>query len=333
MRKRTVEDARRVGVILPPAGVPWGKEIEVELRQGGETVARLGITWHTPERLTLRYRAGAQDAHYPATLTSAPCNYGGRRWWWVCPACSGRAVHLYLPTTATDDPRLLCRECRRLTYAARQCGHRAAELVMMRRRFARLYARLQAAPPAGRIGFDRTLPRRPARMHYRTHAAATSEIARLQDLGMWEWHAGMARRFPQVYDGAAYTPSEIAAFYGGELASYRQERGEYRRQYRHIRRPRRLPVGPPLTAGELATCAGVTRRFVMDAQRAGVLRPDSGRKSRRWRYRRRLVGWVRKLATLRAEGMTWPAIATWTRDRWKLGADGSGDAAPQREAE
>ena len=156
------------------------------------------------------------------------------------------------------------------------------------------------------------------RQHYRTYAALTGEIIRLQDLGLWEWHAGMARRFPQAYDGAAYTPSEIAAFYSGELASYRQERGEHRRQYRHIRRPRRLPGGPPLTAGELATGAGVTRRFVMEAQRAGVLCPDSGRKSRRWRYRRRLVGWVRKLATLRAEGMTWPAIATWARDRFRV---------------
>jgi hypothetical protein len=333
MRKRTVEDARRVGVLLPSAGVTWGSEQRAELRQGSETVASFGITWHTPERVTLRYRVGAQDARYPVMLTSAPCNYGGRRWWWVCPACSGRAVHLYLPDAATDDPRLLCRECRRLTYTARQCGHRAAELVMMRRRFARLHTRLQAAPPDGRIGFDRTVPGRPARMHYRTYAALTGEIIRLQDLGLWEWHGGMARRFPQAYDGGAYTPQEVAAFYRDELARYRQERGEYRRRYQHIRRPRRLPVGPPLTAGELATCAGVPRRFVMDAQRAGVLRPDSGRKSRRWRYRRRLVGWVRKLATLHAEGMTWPAIATWTRDRWKLGADGSGDAAPQREAE
>ena len=87
----------------------------------------------------------------------------------------------------------------------------------------------------------------------------------------------------------------------------------------YIRRPSRRNSGPPVPPGDLARRAGVSRQFVLEAERAGLPRPDSGRKTRRPLFRRRLAGWVRKLATLPNGGMSWPAIATWTRRRWLMG--------------
>jgi hypothetical protein len=87
------------------------------------------------------------------------------------------------------------------------------------------------------------------------------------------------------------------------------------------RRQRRQPA-PPLTIHGLAKAAGVTLDFAREAEQAGLLRPDSDR-GRRWpKYRPRLAGWLVKLAQMRADGLTWPEIAAWSKRRWQTGEIG-----------
>lgn len=50
-------------------------------------------------------------------LTSTACHFGGKRYWFLCPACSKRIGVLYRPYYAKD---YFCRHCHRLTYELRQ---------------------------------------------------------------------------------------------------------------------------------------------------------------------------------------------------------------------
>jgi hypothetical protein len=63
-----------------------------------------------------RYRDGEwqaveQDIHFNRT----PCNYGGHRWWFLCPRCSRRVAVLY-----GAGKYFLCRHCYGLTYSSQQ---------------------------------------------------------------------------------------------------------------------------------------------------------------------------------------------------------------------
>jgi hypothetical protein len=64
-----------------------------------------------------------KDYNYIIAVVSTPCNYGGKRWWFICPlVANGRACQrgcriIYLPPGAEYFG---CRECHRLTYESRQ---------------------------------------------------------------------------------------------------------------------------------------------------------------------------------------------------------------------
>jgi hypothetical protein len=64
-----------------------------------------------------------KDYSYIIPVVSTHCNYGGKRWWFICPlsmngrACQRRCRIIYLPPGAEY---LGCRECHQLTYESRQ---------------------------------------------------------------------------------------------------------------------------------------------------------------------------------------------------------------------
>ena len=63
------------------------------------------------------------DLDYIIEVVSTPCNYGGVRWWFICPlvvdgiSCQRRCQFLYFPPSSVY---LGCRECHNLTYKSRQ---------------------------------------------------------------------------------------------------------------------------------------------------------------------------------------------------------------------
>ena len=64
-----------------------------------------------------------KDFNYVIPLVSTPCNYGGVRWWFICPlvingwVCNRRCRIVYMPPSAEYFG---CRECYQLTYESRQ---------------------------------------------------------------------------------------------------------------------------------------------------------------------------------------------------------------------
>ena len=62
-----------------------------------------------------------ENLDYPVRLTFTPCNYGGKRWWFICPLvkngvpCSRRVSKLYL-----NGKYFGCRHCYDLTYTSAQ---------------------------------------------------------------------------------------------------------------------------------------------------------------------------------------------------------------------
>jgi hypothetical protein len=89
---RFADEAPRIGIqevrpLLPRSDEPAAVDVDIDV-QVGPRVQRLRLeSTRMPRR-------------------------GGRRWWWLCPACGRRVGHLYL----ADE--LLCRRCSGLRYAS-----------------------------------------------------------------------------------------------------------------------------------------------------------------------------------------------------------------------
>lgn len=73
--------------------------------------------------LSLTYLVNGEDVQYDIPVVSTACNYGGRRYWFLCPGvrdgidCATRVGKLYLPG---NGKYFLCRHCYDLTYKSRQ---------------------------------------------------------------------------------------------------------------------------------------------------------------------------------------------------------------------
>ncbi|PIQ82270.1 MAG: hypothetical protein COV76_04420 [Candidatus Omnitrophica bacterium CG11_big_fil_rev_8_21_14_0_20_64_10] len=71
---------------------------------------------------TQRHNDEKENLNYPVRLTAAPCRYGGKRWWFLCPlvtngiACTRRVLKLYLG----GGKYFGCRHCYNLTYESCQ---------------------------------------------------------------------------------------------------------------------------------------------------------------------------------------------------------------------
>ncbi|OGV95737.1 hypothetical protein A2W24_01135 [Microgenomates group bacterium RBG_16_45_19] len=88
------------------------------------------------------------DLDYTAQLVTTPCNYGGVRYWFICPlvvsgqACNRRVSKLYLPP---GGKYFGCRTCHNLTY--RSCKEHDKKVDSLIRNPARLAALLQEKDP------------------------------------------------------------------------------------------------------------------------------------------------------------------------------------------
>lgn len=68
-----------------------------------------------------------EEMDYPMGLVSTPCNFGGKRWWFVCKLsssgiyCGRRVAKLYL---APSGKYFACRYCYNLTYESCRESHK-----------------------------------------------------------------------------------------------------------------------------------------------------------------------------------------------------------------
>lgn len=304
---------------------------------GGARTASINFRIVPGEGIELEYQyAGEPVPVFMARIVTTTPNYGGRRYWFMCPGCGRRVRYLY-------GGRLFhCRTCHGLTYATTQTGKNDLQPTITNR-INQIRRRLgEPGDPLGKF------PDRPRYMHMSTYMRLWREYVTLQQHYMDFWNArllafaGMIDRGevgelrarwlqyrrtgkrlalwqptirPSPYLPATDDEGSPAADGLRNLPEWKEPE-EWRAFWRQVERndPRRR-----LTLGELARAAGVPYTFAKEAQRERMITPDGGRGTRVHRYRRRLATWLGKLHRYRAAGMEWEAIRDWSRRRWQPG--------------
>jgi len=133
-KKNTVEESRSVSIAF------LGKhDYFCGFRSGviswtncfGEQTSSIGVTVDTAEHdphvrfqyTNMRRSTGEKtECDYKVILVSTPCNFGGVRWWFICPLttnsvpCGRRVAKLYCPPGAIYYG---CRHCYNLSYDSR----------------------------------------------------------------------------------------------------------------------------------------------------------------------------------------------------------------------
>lgn len=141
-------------------------------RREDEVVASIGYQ-ASRAAVTLEYTANGEPQRYTVSLEWTPCNYGGSRPWFRCPAsrCGRRCAVLY------GGRIFACRQCHGLAYES-QREDRSGRLLLKRDK---IRARLGAEPGMGELD-------KPPRMHWRTfnrlaEAAGEADAASLMCIG------------------------------------------------------------------------------------------------------------------------------------------------------
>ncbi|MFS9769962.1 HGGxSTG domain-containing protein [Enterobacter chuandaensis] len=93
-------------------GIDGSTLAEIRTRKAGDALPSVrGIELRFMGEQLSVLLAGGHCVNVPLTTTSP--NYGGVRWWYVCPVCEGRKASLYVSSTS-----LCCRQCAGLHYAS-----------------------------------------------------------------------------------------------------------------------------------------------------------------------------------------------------------------------
>ncbi len=175
MRALDIRRLQRDGLLTPGRTFGWN------WLRNGEEVASIQTRTEV-DRVILNYRSRSnggewQAMEYPVTLEWTPCNLGGRRAWFLCPArgCGRRVAILF------GGSIFACRHCHKLAY---QCQRENDDDRAMRRADSirrRLGCGAGIANPEGG---------KPKGMHWRTFERLKAEYAAFANAS---W-AGMAKR-------------------------------------------------------------------------------------------------------------------------------------------
>jgi hypothetical protein len=95
-------------------GEPRG-DISISAHMGEYPYLNLNYT------ITSHYSGEKRSVDYDVRLVSTPCNFGGKRWWFLCWNCSHKATILY--RSASD--KFLCRKCNDLAYPSQNVNRRS----------------------------------------------------------------------------------------------------------------------------------------------------------------------------------------------------------------
>lgn len=146
--------------------------------RGGEPSGSIGYEADMVDinqaKLVLKYRRGsgekAESVRQDVSLTYTEPNYGGRRWWMICPVNGRRVGMLYLPV---GGDRFASRHVWRLGYQSQRISDRQRPFEAM----FRLQKRL-----GGSQGWDMGLAPRPKGMWHRTYKRQWAEYDRLDQV-------------------------------------------------------------------------------------------------------------------------------------------------------
>ena len=108
MNNLDIRRVHRAGRLNPGESCTWS------WTRNFDSVSRISMQAGN-DAVTLSYRITvplgvSRDYSYPVMIEWTPCNYGGRRAWWVCPDCGRRVAVLW------GGRRYACRHCHDLAY-------------------------------------------------------------------------------------------------------------------------------------------------------------------------------------------------------------------------
>jgi hypothetical protein len=165
-----LRDGRPIGVLWQFTGC-WRSSVTLQLLRGGGHVA-------------IVYGVDGETRSEAVPVTASSCNFGGFRWWWLCPGCGRRCAILY-----HEYERFECRTCCGLTYTSSQ----STEWVRRTRKTERVRKRL------GIVHGERL--RKPKGMHWTTFERLLDEYD-ATNTAAWDamrptlerWEAELGRR-------------------------------------------------------------------------------------------------------------------------------------------
>lgn len=166
-----VRHLQREGLLQP------GRNFEWQWSRDGGVVAFIEVRTELDcVRLSYRHRRYDepwQSEDYPVSIEWTPCNYGGERAWFRCPAtgCGRRVAILY------GGGIFACRHCHRLNYESQheQSYQRALT------RYQNIRIRLGAHAAIGQF------PDKPKGMHWRTYGRLCREAERANVVSWPSW--------------------------------------------------------------------------------------------------------------------------------------------------
>lgn len=142
----------------------------------GEMTASIGYEANLTNQygawMRLHYRHDDKPEDYRVQLTTSVPNYGGKRWWFVCPSKGTRTAKLYLPN---GGDWFASRQAYGLVYRSQ----REASFDRMIDRAHNLRRKL-----GGVAGSLQPFPKKPKGMHWRTYNRTLDEIEFLEDTSM-----------------------------------------------------------------------------------------------------------------------------------------------------
>ena len=314
-------DMHRFSELVDLASPRLGSWIWTRSSYFGESKSTIGYTVLPGCGVKLNYTANEKDYEYLVRISATQPNYGGVRYWWICPNtnCNRRVRILYL-----HGGYFLCRHCQNLTYKSSQAGDDLTERIM-----GKMYAIRRKLGAEG--GIFEPLPDKPKGMHNRTYFRLLAQYRKLSELqnSALAVHLHKSVKLDSLGDDFYKMVPKVEDYLHQDWKEFRQDKKGERslrefggrvaaRLYDDDNATNQEPP-PRYTLGEIASLAGVPYAFAQEAQREGLIREDAGRTKRRKRYRERLKSWLGKLHKLRAAGMTWEEIRAWSQRRWQPG--------------
>ena len=130
------------------------------------------LDWHTWLRVHYTNTTSDEKQDYKITLTATSPNYGGKRWWFICPArgCGRRVGVLYMAKI------LACRHCYNLAYPSQN----------QQRHDYYTSKAFRLAEKLGHIGnvMDGFWGEKPKGMHHKTYERKVAELEHASKVGI-----------------------------------------------------------------------------------------------------------------------------------------------------
>jgi len=128
-RSIDILDLQRKGVFANKKAWSWTTSWSRNEKVTASVSYRVELSRDRPTGLRFMYtitdneNGGQKECNYKISVVSTPCNYGGERWWYICPLtvngrnCRRRCRIIYMPP---GEEYFGCRKCYELSYESRQ---------------------------------------------------------------------------------------------------------------------------------------------------------------------------------------------------------------------